>query len=178
MTSTTRTSIIVLLLTLGLGSGLGALMWYLNQESVELRAQLQAIRNQEAVEQAYRSLSLLLEQTATDRAIISEQIIDGEQGTIAFLNKVEALARQYQVELSGADLQTAVQEDLDIEVLRLQFNFSGPTVSTKEFIQTVEQFPYASYIDTLTYSEQEAGTPEATLSGQLTLLAAIHNLES
>lgn len=150
---------------------------YIQQQQVALREALSTIANEAAVERAFIQLSNILDATTADRAELSTYIIDGQAGAIRFLEEIEAIALQYQVDITGTTLTTEIDEQFGSKILELQFFFAGPTPSTRQYLTLLETLPYASYLDTLTVSERTSEQGVGTLSGEVVLRVAIDNIE-
>lgn len=159
---------------------LGGLLWSLHLlygQATELRAALQTIENEAAVNQAYRSLSELLDATAADRNALARYVVDGEAGTVALLDELEALAAQWQLALDTTKVETETANALNTETLLIDLAVTGRPQYVRSFIALLETLPYASYLRNVSYTTSRSSPQARQTSAQLTLVVAISNLD-
>lgn len=176
MTSTTNRLIVVLVLTVALTGGLFWLILQLQERAVALEEVLQTIANKAAVEREYAALSALLDQTADERAQVADYFVQGQAGSIAFLERIEALAAANAVALTSPRLTTGDSPALGVPVLQLTYSLDGPQLAVETFIAQVEQLPVGSYLQDLSLATRTEAGSAPRMTGTVTIHAIITDI--
>jgi hypothetical protein len=177
MSKTVKQLVLVVVLTIVSMGVLGWVLQQLQQNAFELRASLQTIANEKAVQSEFATLSDLLAATESDRSTVASYIVDGQQGSIAFLTFIESLAERHGVELSNPSLETLANAELQTDTLRLTYQYAGSEPQVQQFLNQMSHLPFASYFESLSMRRQlSTGAGPDQLAGQFVIQVIATNI--
>lgn len=150
--------------------------YLLNQEGKELQAKMQAVADEQKLITERNQIKSTIDASASDRAELAGFIIDGDDGTAAFLSEMDALAAKLGVTIT-TQLKVVEQEKATFDLLSVSFAVEGADSSVRRFVSLLEKVPYKSQLTALQLSKgQDPNTGRITSSGSITMEVSITNI--
>ncbi len=174
---TIRVLLIAIVLAVGAGGTLIFASFFLNQQTVEVSERMQTIADEQAVLKEQAQLASIITKTETDRAALSTYVLQGDDGTVTLLSKVDDVADQLGVELTTNALSVEDVKDSQFDVLLLTFGLNGVERDVKKMITLLENIPYANEITQMEMRrvvDRTTGLPQ--MQGTISLRVSIVEL--
>jgi len=176
MTSKKTKALIIFSTLIFLGSVLGVfLLWqYLQSEGSQLVSQAKEIADFNALEQTYRDLENLVNQTQADRDELNAYVLT-ENETVDFLAAIEQVAVEQAVELTTNSLQVTEGKDF-FDTLTISYSVDGPKNNVDALLLLLETLPYHTFISniSLNYTPTNGGS---TVKGSIALTVSLLNYD-
>lgn len=159
LTSLTSSRYLLLLGSLAALLSLGALL-SLSYESARARAAVALVQDDIAAgarrEALGASIRAALAETSVDREALAVHFVP-EDGTVAFIEEMEALSRQARVELDIQSVAVAPAEQTSLEVLRMVLSAKGSWQGVTHFLALVDALPVVHTLSNVSLERQEGG---------------------
>ena len=152
---TKQLAIVSMLIFLGMGFVVGYGVYIIIAESKELSVQVAAVEIDQSQQTAFGRLQKLVQETTSEREQIKSLYLDPQNGSIDFLNYVEQLARENQVELATINPAEATRPDGET-YLSVEYAVSGSLFQVENFIQLLESVPYMSRLTAVELKQQSS----------------------
>jgi len=147
------------------------------QTSKRLTTVLQTLNNDQVMASDQQVLADLLESTQADRLELNSYVVEGENGTIALLSQVDALALALTIKLETNKLDVVPAGRKPYDALQVMYNFSGTEAAVQSFVVALENIPYTSSLTAIELTKRPATTEgPASISGSVTLLLTMVKL--
>lgn len=166
---------ILSILSLLVSAGSFAYMIYsINQDGLELQANLQALNDRSILEKEYYALQEVLLETADDRELLSHFVLEGEDGAVDFLSVIDQIAKDLSITLDTQLLAVEEVEGEALDDLKVVFEIEGEEREVMKLIQLVELLPYKSQIEDLSLVRKPATVSEpASVKGNVSIKVGI-----
>jgi hypothetical protein len=151
-------------------AGSGFMVYHVQQQSARLDEQITTLQKNRAQEQTYLRLQGQAEETQADRAQLQQYFLGQGSDSIEFLNLVERLAPQSQVQLTTNALQEITEPSSDAQWVEASFTFSGTRQAVDRFLQILETVPYVSRVTSVALSAQSGSGWQANVVMQVRVL--------
>lgn len=159
LTSLTSSRYLLLLSSFAALLSLGALV-FLSYESARARAAVVGVQDEIAAgarrEALGASIRAALAETRADREALAAHFVP-EDGTVAFIEEMEALSRQARVELDIQSVAVTPAEQASLEVLRMVLSAKGSWQSVIHFLVLVDALPVVHTLTNVSLERPEGG---------------------
>ncbi len=146
---TTTTSIIASAYFVTLLAVLVYAIYTVRAEGVAFVALQTTLAEQNAKQDAARTINQLVASTEADRAKLATYLVT-ENDTIALITEIENLAVAIGVSLKREDLAIVPATATDAPALKTKFSVNGQETSVQRFMEAVELLPYHTTIPSMT----------------------------
>ncbi len=157
MSKRTITNFIIAIIFLCVAGGVfGFMVYRVTNQGVLLQEQIIALQTQQAQESSHLRLQRLADETAAQRASLSQYFLARDSDSIDFLNVVETLAPRLGVALTTSGLNEFVDGETQTKWINISFTFLGGEQEVKSFLKVLETLPYVLRVIS---AEVEAKSP-------------------
>ena len=161
-------------------SAAGALVFasvFLDSQTSRVTERMQTIADEQAVLREQAQLASIITDTEADRAALSSFVLQGDDGTVALLSKIDDIAAKLQIELVTESLTVSDVKDSQFDELLLTISLDGAERDVRTMVSFLETIPYASEI---TQMEMQRSVDRTTgrnlLSGIMSMRISIVEL--
>ncbi|MEL6804516.1 MAG: hypothetical protein AAFO91_12140, partial [Bacteroidota bacterium] len=133
----------------GSALALGVAWTLVNTLGTQLKADMQAVRDQDALAREQFKLQAVLAETEIKRAQLNNHIIEGDDGAVELLSLVDQIATDLDINLETKRLEVVENETSDFDTLEVAFSISGQERSVMKMLQLLELLPYRSEVANL-----------------------------
>lgn len=152
------------------------LLW-LRTETRELDEQVAVIAASAAYQQEYTKLTSLLAESEPKRAELEKHILS-EDDIIGFLAELEQAGRSFGLVVETKELtEVPIAQGASFPTLKVSMSFKGGAADARHFLELLEALPYASSIDSFSFTELGVPGESAGVAGAITLVVYIQSYE-
>lgn len=135
----------------------------------KLTGEIETLKERNSKEASFNRINALVQETVDERGEIDALFFADESDSITFLNEIEKLAKENNLNLETKSLATVLAEDNGTELVKIDFSFSGTRTQIDAFTTLLENIPYHSMLDTLSLRNNQGDN----WTGAVTLLVTI-----
>ncbi len=150
-----------------LGSAVGAcalIVSSIHTKGATLEEYTTALTRKNAEEAAFIRVSRLVQETEVERATLQKAFFNDEGDSISFLGDIESFAASVGLALTTEGLDKITEEGSSSEYITMTFVYSGDRQQVLTFTKYLEDLPYHSKIESLSYNKSQNNEWEGTLT--------------
>ena len=133
--------------------------YYVGKEGTDLETQMETVGKSQLLQERYNDLNVIAEASAAEHEQLKSYLLT-EGDTIGFLNTIEMMAKDLQLEFTTDSLEVAPLPNPHFETITLRLRAVGTRGAITRFLNILETLPYYSRIDGLNLEQQTDGADE------------------
>lgn len=170
MSTKTKNVFVIAIILIFFSVGICSFLLYeIKKQGLLLEEQVAILNENNNKEAAFLNIKRAVQETEAERQEIAGKFFATENHTITFLNEIDKLALAGGFSIETKSLDEVFNSEKKLEFVKVSFAYSGLKEKVLDFTELMENIPYYSYVESLSFKKISDNNWE----GKITILISV-----